>query len=70
MSGRLLVVHGMLDENVHFRHSARLATALIAAGRPFELLPIPNERHSSRKVPERAYIAGRLADFFARSLAE
>ena len=26
----------MLDENVHFRHTARLATALIAAGEPFE----------------------------------
>lgn len=70
MTGHLLVIHGMLDENVHFRHSARLGTALIAAGRPFELLPIPNERHSSRKVPERTYIAGRLADFFSRSLAD
>ena len=70
LRGRLLVIHGMLDENVHFRHSARLATALIAAGKPFELLPLPNERHSSRKVPERAYIARRLADFFAASLSE
>lgn len=70
LTGRLLVIHGMLDENVHFRHSARLATALIAAGKPFELLPIPNERHSSRKVPERTYIAGRLASFFAAALAE
>jgi dipeptidyl-peptidase 4 len=69
MRGRLLVIHGMLDENVHFRHSARLATALIAAGKPFELLPIPNERHSSRKVPERTYIAHRLAEFFATSLS-
>ena len=67
ISGRLLVVHGMLDENVHFRHSARLADALIAAGRPFEFLPVPSERHSSRKVPERTYVAGRLADFFSRA---
>ena len=68
LRGRLLVIHGMLDENVHFRHSARLATALIAAGKPFEILPIPNERHSSRKIPERTYIARRLADFFASAL--
>src|SRR5207245_10930396 len=24
LQGKLLVVHGMIDENVHFRHSARL----------------------------------------------
>lgn len=70
LRGRLLVIHGMLDENVHFRHSARLATALIAAGKPFEILPIPNERHSSRKIPERTYIARRLAEFFASSFPE
>ena len=68
LTGRLLVIHGMLDENVHFRHSARLATALIAAGKPFEMLPIPSERHSSRRVPERTYVAERLADFFTSSL--
>src|SRR3984893_951716 len=29
----LLVVHGMIDENVHFRHTARLMQALIDAGK-------------------------------------
>src|SRR5207248_2498483 len=28
LRGDLLVIHGMLDENVHFRHAARLTTAL------------------------------------------
>ena len=69
ITGDLLVIHGMLDENVHFRHSARLASALIASGKRFELLPVPNERHSSRKIPERTYIATRVADFFQKTLA-
>jgi dipeptidyl-peptidase-4 len=68
LRGDLLVIHGMLDENVHFRHTARLATALIAAGKPFELLPLPDERHSSRRVPERKYVAERTAEFFGRTL--
>ena len=29
--GRLLLVHGLIDENVHFRHTARLINALIRA---------------------------------------
>jgi dipeptidyl-peptidase 4 len=68
LRGRLLVIHGMLDENVHFRHTARLAAALIAAGRPFDLLPLPDERHSSRRLPERKYVAERTADFFEDAL--
>jgi dipeptidyl aminopeptidase/acylaminoacyl peptidase len=30
MRGRLMLVHGLIDENVHFRHTARLINALIA----------------------------------------
>ena len=68
IAGDLLVIHGMLDENVHFRHSARLVRAMIAFGLPFEFLPIPDERHSSRKLPERTYITDRLGSFFERTL--
>jgi dipeptidyl-peptidase-4 len=66
--GSLLVVHGMLDENVHFRHTARLSTALIHAAKPFELLPLPDERHSSRRPEDRQYVAERLAGFFTKAL--
>jgi dipeptidyl-peptidase-4 len=68
LRGALLVIHGMLDENVHFRHTARLTTALLGAGKPFALLPLPDERHSSRREGDRKYVAERLADFFAGSI--
>ena len=68
LAGRLLVIHGMLDENVHFRHTARLAAALIAAGKPFDLLPLPAERHSSRREEGRRYEAERRASFFEGAL--
>ena len=70
LEGSLLIVHGMIDENVHFRHSARLITSLIQAGRPFELLPLPDERHSSRREEGRRYVAQRLVQFFVRSLKQ
>lgn len=34
---RLLIVHGLIDENVHFSHTERLIEALIAAGKPHRL---------------------------------
>ncbi|MFP5326084.1 MAG: DPP IV N-terminal domain-containing protein, partial [Acidimicrobiia bacterium] len=46
--GRLLLVHGLIDENVHFRHTARLINALIKERIPYELMLFPNERHSPR----------------------
>jgi dipeptidyl-peptidase-4 len=64
LRGHLLVIHGMLDENVHFRHTARLTTSLITAARPFALLPLPDERHSSRREADRKYVAERIAEFF------
>ncbi len=68
LKGDLLIVHGMVDENVHFRHTARLVAALIAADKPFRMLPLPEERHSSRKEEGRRYVAERLAGFFESSL--
>ncbi|UCG26470.1 MAG: S9 family peptidase, partial [Chloroflexota bacterium] len=49
MTGKLLLVHGLIDENVHFRHTARLINALIAARKPYDLLLFPDERHSPRR---------------------
>jgi dipeptidyl-peptidase-4 len=68
LQGSLLVIHGMLDENVHFRHTARLTTALIHATKPFELLPLPDERHSSRRPEDRRYVAERMVTFFEKAL--
>lgn len=41
----LLLIHGTRDDNVYFRHSLRLADALLRAGRPFEILPLPGFTH-------------------------
>ena len=68
MTGSLLLVHGLLDENVHFRHTARLLGALIRAGKPYQLLVFPDERHVPRRVEDRAYMEERLRDFFVERL--
>jgi dipeptidyl-peptidase 4 len=46
--GRLLLVHGLIDENVHVRHSWRLVSEASRAGLPYELLVFPGERHVPR----------------------
>ncbi|KAL8550793.1 hypothetical protein ACS0TY_000025 [Phlomoides rotata] len=68
MEGKLLLVHGMIDENVHFRHTARLVNALVAAGKSYELLIFPDERHMPRRLKDRTYMEERIWDFIERSL--
>jgi dipeptidyl-peptidase-4 len=69
LQGRLLLLHGMLDENVHFRHSARLINALNEAGKPHELAIFPSERHGPRSEAQRTALEQRLADFFVVNVA-
>ena len=65
----LLLVHGLIDENVHFRHTARLLNALIRERIPHELLLFPDERHLPRRAEDREFMEERIVDFFRRTLA-
>jgi len=69
LASDLLLIHGMSDENVHFRHTARLLNALNAAGRKYDLLIFPDERHLPRGADERLTLERRLVDHFDRALA-
>lgn len=68
MRGKLLIVHGMLDENVHFRHTARLINALTRARRQYDLVIFPDERHMPRHLPDRIYQHERIVGYFTQHL--
>lgn len=51
--GNLLLIHGLIDENVHFRHSSRLIQSLIENKKSYELLALPGERHGPQKYSNR-----------------
>lgn len=68
LSGKLLLVHGMVDENVHFRHTARLITALTAAQKPYDIQIFPEERHMPRDAAGLEYMERRLVSYFEEHL--
>lgn len=68
LKGHLMIIHGLIDENVHFRHSARLINALIRANKPYELVLFPDERHMPRKLDERVYMEERIFEFIRKYL--
>lgn len=68
LKGHLMLIHGLIDENVHFRHTARLVNALIRANKPYELVLFPDERHMPRKLDERIYMEERIFEYIRKYL--
>ena len=64
LHGRLLLVHGMMDDNVHMQNSVQFAAALQAAGKDFELMFYPGSRHG---IAGRHFLNLRL-DFIRRTM--
>ena len=66
--GKLMLVHGLIDENVHFRHTARLINAMIKVRKPYDLFLFPDERHTPRALADRIYMEERIVEYFAAHL--
>jgi dipeptidyl-peptidase-4 len=66
LRGRVLIVHGLIDGNVHFRHSARLIDPLLAAGVDHEVLLLPEERHHVREEANRQMVERCILAFLCR----
>jgi len=64
LKGKLLLIHGEMDDNVHPAHTLRLVDALIRANKDFELLIVPNATH----LIMNAYPRRRQWDFLVRNL--
>lgn len=68
LKGKLLLIHGMADDNVFFDNSVRLMGVLQANIVPFELMTYPGKRHGIQGEAVRAHLWGRGLDFFERNL--
>jgi dipeptidyl-peptidase-4 len=45
LKGKLLLVHGSGDDNVHYQNSQALINAMVKANKPFEMMEYPNRNH-------------------------
>jgi dipeptidyl aminopeptidase/acylaminoacyl peptidase len=66
LKGKLLLVHGGMDDNVPPYHSYLVADALIKANKDFDFLLFPNARHGYG--PDYYYMMRRRWDYFVRHL--
>ncbi len=64
----LMIVHGLADDNVVVAHALRLSAALLAAGRPHEVLPLSGVTHMTPQEQVAENLLLLQVDFLKRSL--
>src|SRR5262245_7058570 len=69
LKGKLLVVHGSGDDNVHYQGTERLVNRLVALGKPFDSMVYPNRTHSIAEGPgTTVHVYRRIARYFFENL--
>jgi dipeptidyl aminopeptidase/acylaminoacyl peptidase len=66
LKGKLLLVHGEIDNNVHPANTMRVVNALIKANKRFDMMLLPTQRHGFGDMTE--YFFWMMADYFTRHL--
>jgi dipeptidyl-peptidase 4 len=66
--GRMLLVHGTTDDNVHMQNSIQFAYELQRAGKSFEMMLYPRQRHSFTDARLNAHLRQMMYDFVMRTV--
>jgi dipeptidyl-peptidase-4 len=64
LRGKVLLIHGADDDNVHLQNTMNFINALVKAQRPFELYIQPGQKHGFHGEAVQTYLAQRYLDFF------
>ena len=68
LHGRLLLVHGTGDDNVHMENSVQFVQKLIEAGIPYDLQIYPRKTHSIAGSDVRTHLYNRILEQFEQYL--
>jgi dipeptidyl-peptidase-4 len=68
LSGRLLLLHGTMDDNVHVQNTLQFAYELQRAGKPFELMLYPKSRHGVTDPLQARHLRQVMLEFIVRTL--
>jgi dipeptidyl-peptidase 4 len=66
--GKLLIVHGTHDDNVHIQNAWSFVDSLIAANKRFEMMIYPMRKHGISDAPAQIHLYNTMLDFWKRNL--
>lgn len=70
LHGKLLICHGLADDNVHVRNTYEYAETLVQADKQFEMQLYTNRNHSIYGGNTRIHLFTRITDFFLSNLKQ
>ncbi|MFA4922825.1 MAG: S9 family peptidase, partial [Ignavibacteriaceae bacterium] len=68
LKGKLLLIHGTADDNVHFENSVALVTKLVAENKPFQTMYYPEKNHSIYGGKTRLHLYQLMTEFLLNNL--
>ena len=68
LKGKLLVMHGMADDNVLFLHSTKIFRKLQDLGKPFEIMVYPGAKHGLIRQHDGRHAYATIKQFFDENL--
>jgi dipeptidyl-peptidase-4 len=68
LHGKLLLLHGAIDDNVHMANMIQLAYELQKAGKPFEMMVYPKSRHGVTDPLLLKHMRQKMTDFILENL--
>lgn len=68
LHGRMLLIHGITDDNVHVQNSVQLAYELQKAAKPFDMMVYPRSRHAFADPRLNAHLRQTMVDFVMRTI--
>ena len=68
LTGKLLIVHGLADDNVHAQNTLLYTDALVKAGKQFEMQLYVDDNHSIRKPANNKHLHQRIMLFLQNNL--
>jgi dipeptidyl-peptidase-4 len=70
LNGRLLILHGLMDDNVHVQNSVKLIEELERAGKDFEMLFYPRARHGISGPNYQRHYNKTMLEFIRRTMGK
>jgi len=68
LHGRMLLLHGLTDDNVHYQNSVQFAYELQRAGKPFEMMTYARSRHGFTEDRLVTHLRNLMFDFVMRTI--
>ncbi|MBL8677465.1 MAG: prolyl oligopeptidase family serine peptidase, partial [Alphaproteobacteria bacterium] len=68
LSGKLLLIHGLIDDNVHMQNTTQYIYELQKLGKQFDMMIYPTQRHGITDPRQAHHMYTMMTDYIVKNL--